>query len=159
MTRRQQRARAALAGLACVVALSVSVAGCGPKSETPRGESPATLVPLPGSSPSRTAAYGQVRKVVLTAVADQRLGIRTVPVQTDGAGDERVPITAVIYDPNGVPWVYLPAGTHAYLRQAVTIRRYEGDTVVLSRGPSAGSQVVVVAAAELLGAEYGVGEE
>jgi len=30
---------------------------------------------------------------------------------------------------------------------------------VLSRGPAAGTPVVVVAAAELLGAEYGVGEE
>jgi hypothetical protein len=82
-----------------------------------------------------------------------------VSVAPGAGGDTQVPITGVIYDPEGVPWVYVSDGGLAYTRHAVTIARYAGDTVVLSTGPTAGTPVVVVGAAELLGTEYGVGEE
>lgn len=135
-----------------------AVAGCGPKDETPKAYTPASLAPLP-SATATLPGYGHVRKVVLTPLAEARVRVRTVTAAPDGGGRTQVPITAVIYDPEGVPWVYVPDGGHAYTRHAITIAQYAGETVDLSAGPGAGTPVVVVGAAELLGTEYGVGEE
>jgi hypothetical protein len=151
------RVRVLAVVVATIIGLPV-VAACGPKSQTPTSYTPATLEPLP-SAVAALPGYGHVRKVVLTPLAEQRLRVRTVSVAPGAGGDTQVPITGVIYDPEGVPWVYVPDGGHAYTRHAVTIARYVGDTVVLSAGPTAGTPVVVVGAAELLGTEYGVGEE
>jgi multidrug efflux pump subunit AcrA (membrane-fusion protein) len=140
------------------VLAAAALAACGPKQETPHGYTPASLAPLP-SATATLPGYGHVREVVLTPLAEQRLRVRTVTVAPGGGGQTQVPITAVIYDPEGVPWVYVPDGGHAYTRHAVTIARYVGDTVVLGSGPGAGTPVVVSGAAELLGTEYGVGEE
>ncbi|RAG82775.1 hypothetical protein DN069_25835 [Streptacidiphilus pinicola] len=148
-------------GLVVVVAGVVGVAvlaGCGPKDDTPNAYTPASLAPLP-SATATLPGYGHVRKVVLTPLAEQRVRVRTVTVAPGGGGQTQVPITAVIYDPEGVPWVYVPDGGHAYTRHAITVAQYVGETVDLSAGPGPGTQVVVVGAAELLGTEYGVGEE
>ncbi|WP_052434130.1 hypothetical protein [Streptacidiphilus melanogenes] len=151
------RVRVLAAVVAAIMGLPV-VAACGPKDQTPASYTPATLAPLP-SSVAALPGYGHVQKVVLTPLAEQRLRVRTVTVASAAGGETQVPITAVIYDPDGVPWVYVPDGGHAYTRHAITIARYDGDTVVLGAGPKAGTSVVVVGAAELLGTEYGVGEE
>ena len=47
-----------------------------------------------------------------------------------------------------------------YVRKAITVDSIVGDTAYLTKGPPAGTQVVVVGAPELLGAEYEIaGEE
>ncbi|MEY9872803.1 hypothetical protein ABH931_002280 [Streptacidiphilus sp. MAP12-33] len=137
---------------------TASLTACGPKDQTPAAYTPATLRPLP-SATATLPGYGHVQTVVLTPLAEQRVRLRTVVSLPGTGGETDVPITAIIYDPEGVPWVYVPDGGHAYTRHAVTIARYTGDTVALSAGPAAGTPVVVVGAAELLGTEYGVGEE
>ena len=144
--------------VAAALPLSLSLAGCGPKDDSPNAYTPATLVPLP-SATATLPGYGHVRQVRLTPLAEQRVRVQTVTVVPGGGSQTRVPITAVIYDPEGVPWVYVPDGGDAYTRHAITIAQYGGGTVDLSAGPQAGTQVVVVGAAELLGTEYGVGEE
>ncbi len=70
-----------------------------------------------------------------------------------------IPLAAVIYDPKGRPWTYTIAGPRTYVRKAIVIDRISGDTVLLRSGPPVGTPVVIVGASELLGAEYGVGEE
>lgn len=144
--------------LAVLVVVAAALAGCGPKDDSPNAYTPATLVPLP-SATATLPGFGHVRQVRLTPLAEQRVRVRMVTAAPGGGGATQVPITAVIFDPEGVPWVYVPDGGHAYTRHAITIAQYLGETVDLSAGPQAGTQVVVVGAAELLGTEYGVGEE
>lgn len=135
---------------ALALATVALLAGCGPKPAGAGDVRPAILLPVPGST--------TLHRVVLNALAVQRLGIATAPVAAD-ARMLRIPATALIYDPSGRPWVYLVPAPRTYLRHPVTVDRAEGDTVLLSSGPAAGTPVVDVGVAELLGAEYGVGEE
>ncbi|MEY9845280.1 hypothetical protein ABH940_002350 [Streptacidiphilus sp. BW17] len=146
-----------LAAVGCAV-LSFALAACGPKNDPPAEPDPASLAPAP-SMPGVTTA-NNVHRVVLTPLAARQIGVRTVPVQAASGGKgEQVPITAVVYDPEGVPWVYVPDGKLTYLRRPITVQGYDGDTVVLSTGPAVGTPVAVQGVAELLGTEYGVGEE
>jgi hypothetical protein len=47
----------------------------------------------------------------------------------------------------------------SYVRRSIAIDHVEGDRAVLRDGPAPGTSVVTVGAPELLGIEYGVGEE
>jgi hypothetical protein len=152
------RAQRVLAVLVAALVATAVLSACGPKDESPVSYTPATLAPLP-SATATLPGYAHVRQVVLTPLAERRVQLRTVASVPGSRGETDVPITAIIYDPEGVPWVYVPDGGHAYTRHAITIAQYDGDTVALSAGPAAGTPVVVVGAAELLGVEYGVGEE
>jgi hypothetical protein len=77
-----------------------------------------------------------------------------------GSGAQRkvVPYSAVVYDIHGDAWVYTAATEpRTYIRHAVTIDYVEGGLAVVSDGPPTGTLVVTVGAAELSGAEFGVG--
>lgn len=128
------------------------LAACGPKAATAHDVQPATLVPIPGSS---------LHRVVLTPEAVGRLAIATTPVvRAAGPGGLlQIPETAIVYDPEGRPWTYTVPAPRTYLRVAVVVDSTVNGQVLLRSGPPAGTPVVDVAAPELLGAEYGVGEE
>ena len=64
--------------------------------------------------------------------------------------------SAVIYDTKGGAWAYTNPEPLAFLRQPITIEYTRGDMTVLTAGPPTGTQVVVIGAAELYGAETGV---
>ncbi|WP_042403336.1 hypothetical protein [Streptacidiphilus carbonis] len=147
---RQQTVAAAV--LVLVLAGGAVLAGCGPKAEKVNGVQPATLVAVPGST---------LHRVVLTPEAVSRLAVATTPVlrATGSGGLLRIPETALVYDPEGRPWTYTVPAPRTYLRVAVVVDRTENGQVLLRSGPPAGTPVVDVAAPELLGAEYGVGEE
>jgi hypothetical protein len=70
-----------------------------------------------------------------------------------------VPVPALVYDPEGSSWVYTNPAPLTYIRAAVVVDHVEGDNAILRTGPPLGTAVVSVGAQELLGAEYGVGEE
>jgi biotin carboxyl carrier protein len=89
------------------------------------------------------------------------LGERTrVELPLIGAGLHRsvIPYQAVLYDLNGKSWVYTNPEPFVFVRAAVEIDYVEGDLAVLTSGPSVGSAIVTTGAAELQGAEFGVGE-
>jgi hypothetical protein len=144
-----------------LAAVGLLLAGCqaaptqsSPASAPAEGadDKPARVTPIQGTDLSR---------VVLTAQAAERLGIRTaavqqVPAPGTGAPALSVPLAALLYDRNGATWVYAATAPLTYVRQRVTVARIAGDTVVLQSGPGPGTQVVTVGAAELLGSEYGV---
>ena len=123
---------------------------------------PAQVRPVPGTS---------LHVVTLTAQAMADIGVVTRPVRSAWSGAAAtpsgaprpsltvVPLAAVIYDPEGQPWTYAIVGPRAFVRRAIVIARIDGDEVLLRSGPPAGTPVVTVGAPELLGAEYGVGEE
>jgi hypothetical protein len=102
-----------------------------------------------------------VRRVVLSPRAADRLGIKTEPVRevpAPGGGSERraVPVAALVYDNSGDTWVYTVSRPLTYVRQRVGVARIDGDLAILEGGPAPGTAVVTVGAAELLGSEYGV---
>ena len=122
--------------------------GCG-AAPRPDQESPVVL----------TDAGHSLKRVALTDLAVERLGIATANVQA-AAGGLSMPYAGVIYASDGTSWAYTVVGHNTYLRAPVTVTTITGATVLLSAGPVAGTPVVVVGSPELLGAEVQIsGEE
>ncbi|MGQ0670582.1 MAG: hypothetical protein ACT4PO_13065, partial [Actinomycetota bacterium] len=110
------------------------------------GSEPVKVEPIEGTDLAR---------VILTARGAERVGIETAPVES--AGDRTtVPEAAVFFDVNGEEWVYTNPEPLTFVREAISVDRFEGDVAVLSDGPSAGTEVVTVGVAELIGSEFGV---
>jgi hypothetical protein len=140
-----------MAGL--VIGAAAILAGCA--TATPAETPPALIKPVAGS---------QIPQLQLTERAVQRLGIVTQPVrQTTAAvqpAREIIPYSAVVYDTDGSTWTYVNTAARTYEREPVTVTDIEGAVALLSAGPAAGTPVVTVGAAELLGTEYNIsGEE
>ena len=66
-----------------------------------------------------------------------------------------VPWSAILHDAQASTWVYVQVAEHAYERRRVEVERVSGDVAVLARGPEVGTAVVVTAATELFGTEFG----
>jgi hypothetical protein len=97
--------------------------------------------------------------ITLSESADQRLGIVTTSVATDPAGLV-VPYAALVYETDGSTWVFVRQAPLTYQRAPVAVAGKAGDQVTLTSGPPAGTEVVTVGAAELIGVETGIdGEE
>jgi hypothetical protein len=69
-----------------------------------------------------------------------------------------IPHAALLYDAHGDTWVYTNPAPLVFVRQHISVNYIEGDRVVLFAGPPTGTAVVTVGAAELYGAETGVGK-
>jgi hypothetical protein len=145
-----------------LVVVGLGLAGCGRAQTATDPVPPAQIKLVPGTS---------LHYVTLTPRAMADVGIRTQPVRSalanvaagsSGArrpGLTEIPLVAVIYDPQGRSWTYTIPAPRTFVRKAIVIERIDGDEVVLRSGPPVGTPVVTVGAPELLGAEYGVGEE
>jgi hypothetical protein len=139
-----------LAGHHRVVLAGIVLTGCASKgsSESAGGE-PASVEAIEGS---------EVGKVIVTERGASRIGLKTVRVLTTSgiATPARtvVPLVAVLYDHNGVSWVYTSPESLTYIRQRVVIDHVDGDDALLRSGPAPGTLVVTVGGAELLGTEY-----
>ena len=97
-----------------------------------------------------------LKQLTLSAKAAERLGIATAPVAAAGSG-LTMPYAALIYDSQGDTWAYGNPEPLVFLRESVVVDRIDGDTVLISTGPPSGTAVVTTGAAELYGAEIGVG--
>ena len=140
-----------VAGL--VIGAAAILAGCA--TAAPAEAPPAQIKPVAGS---------HIPQLQLTERAVQRLGIVTQPVRpTTTAGQpgrEVIPYSAVVYDTDGSTWTYVNTAARTYERKPITVTEIDGDVAQLSAGPPAGTPVVTVGAAELLGTEYDIsGEE
>lgn len=67
------------------------------------------------------------------------------------------PWSSVVFDAYGGAWVYEVVAPQRFMRRRVEVERVDGDRAVLARGPSSGTVVVSVGAAELFGTEFGAG--
>jgi hypothetical protein len=119
------------------------LAACGSKSTSVEKIEPYQLEVIEGSD---------FQRVILTEKAAQRLDIQTAPM---GAGNV-IPYAAVLYGLNGETWTYTNPEPLVFVRQPIVIDHIDGDMVVLSEGPDAGTAVVIIGVAELYGAEVGV---
>ena len=119
--------------------------------------------PVNENEPAKVEAVegGKVSRVTLTKEAVKRLDIQNAEVRTvqvRGRPRKVIPYAAVLYDPDGGTWVFTNPEPLIYVRQPVKIDYIEADQAILSDGPPPGTVVVTVGAAELFGAEIGVGE-
>ncbi len=105
----------------------------------------------------------EVKHVTLTEKAIERIDLKTALVREeqvvgiDGGMRKIVPYSALIYDPNGKTWVYISPEPRKFVRHPVDVERIVGDDAVLFAGPDKDTAVATVGAAELYGAEHGVG--
>ena len=97
-----------------------------------------------------------LKTLTLSEKAAQRLGVETVAVAGSGA-QLSIPYAAVVYDAQGQTWAYVAEQPLVYKRAQITVNEIDGDFARISAGPASGSQVVTTGAAELYGAEIGVG--
>jgi hypothetical protein len=69
-----------------------------------------------------------------------------------------VPYAALLYDAKGQTWVYTSPRSLTFVRQSVQVSHIAGDLAHLVEGPPTGTEVVVVGASVLYGAETGIGK-
>jgi hypothetical protein len=146
----RRRLRAACAGLVLIAGI-VTLSACGGGStgydyETASHHDPAELEPIKGTD---------VQRVIIDAEGVERAGIQTAPIRQDGQVTV-LPHSAVIYDAEGHTYTYTSPEPRTYVRQKIVIDDVVGDSVMLSDGPPAGTEVVTVGAAMVYGSEFEV---
>ena len=129
--------------LLMILVAALGLAACGPKSTTTTEKiNPSTLEEIEGS---------ELKRVILTEKAAERIGVETVEV--DGTS---VPYAAVVYDIDGVTWVYTNPSPLVFERAPIVIDRIEGDTAFLAERLETDAPVVTVGVMEIYGSETGV---
>jgi len=146
----RRQLRAACTGLILIAGV-VSLSACGEASsgydyETASHHVPAKLEPIKGTD---------VQRVIFDAEAAERVGLKTAPIRQNGQGTV-IPYDAVIYGADGKTYAYKAPEPLSYVRQEIEIDHVAGDSVMLSDGPPAGTEVVTVGAAEVYGTEFEV---
>lgn len=135
--------------------LALALAACGPGATIlPPQVNAYTIEKIPGTD---------LAKLHLEPKAVERTELRTEPVlaMTSGGATTSslsIPYAALLYKPDGGTFVYTNPEGSTFLRQSVTVERFDGDRVVITNGPPAGTRVVTDGAAELWGVEFGVGK-
>jgi hypothetical protein len=134
-----------------LVAGVVSLSACGEAStgydyETASHHEPAELEPIKGTD---------VQRVIFDAEGAKAVGLQTAPIRQNGQ-ETVIPYDAVIYGADGNTYAYTSPEPLTYVRQEISIDHVAGDSVMLSDGPSAGTEVVTVGAAEVYGTEFEV---
>jgi hypothetical protein len=135
-----------------LIAATLLIAACG---QAPSGSAP-KIVPA-----TVEKGDGGINRVTLTEKAAERLAIQTAQVreeQVDGVQRKIIPYASLIYDLQGKTWTYTSPARLTFVRQAITVDHIDGDRVVLSDGPAAGTEVVTVGVAELYGTDTGIGK-
>ena len=144
------------ASFAALAMITLGAGGCS-EAGASNEENPETAVTVEG------AGEDQPARLTVSERAEQRLGLRTEPVRpvTGQPGvTEVISYSAVVYDADGKSWAFSAPSPRTYVRVPIEISSITGKTVFLKSGPRVGTQVVVVGAPELVGAEAGIsGEE
>jgi hypothetical protein len=143
-SRRSPLALAAVVSIAAAIALGSCTEV---ETESATGYEPAALEPVKGSE--------DLQRVTFTEEGAKRVGLETGEVSRDG---KRLvaPYAALLYDPEGKTYVYTSPKPLEYLRAPVEVDRIEGDRVLLTDGPPAGTKVVTVGVTEVYGTELEV---
>jgi hypothetical protein len=149
----RRQLRAACAGLVLIAAGVVPLSACSEASsgydyELASHHEPAKLEPIKGTD---------VKRVIFDAEAAQRVGLKTAPIRQNSQG-KIMPYAALIYDAEGATYTYTAPEQLTFVRQEIDIDHFDGDSVVLSDGPPAGTEVVTVGVDEVYGTEFEVEE-
>jgi len=130
------------------VLLAVGTTGCAKSSEF-------------DSEPPQDAAKVQtvkgVEQVTLSPEGVRRLGIETGNVSQAGA-QKVIPYASVLYAPDGSTFTFVSPKPRVYHEAKIVVDRIDGKRAFLKSGPAAGTSVVTVGSAELIGTAHGVEE-
>jgi len=146
----------AIALLATGLLLSATMASFGEEDEAEHDDN-VQVEDTPGTD---------AKTLIFTEAAMSHLDVQTAPVKEIEASREgkdvgrrlAVPHSALIYDAEGEPWVYVSSAPDTFLRKQIAIDFMDDDHIFLTTGVTAGENVVTVGVPELRGAEFGVGE-
>jgi len=130
----------------------LALGACGKAKEAAPADPPATVDQI-------VVAGAKHQGVRLTEQAAKRLDVQTAEVAAGAGGKLVIPAAAVEYNNDGSTFTYTNPEPFAYVQQAITVDSINADQAVLSAGPAAGTNVVTVGAAELLGVEVSQFEE
>ncbi len=135
----------------CVLIVGlVSLSACSDTASEDAGGDPAAEVEdIQGS---------ELKRVTLTKEAADRIDLKTEKVKKVSAGLE-IPYGAVLYDPDGTTWAFVKVKGLSFERKSITVANIVGNVASLTKGPDEGAEVVTLGAAQLYGAEIGVGDE
>jgi hypothetical protein len=137
-------------GVALPVVIAVAaLAGCHTSTSADAGRPP------PSARMERTGPNGAL-SVVLTQLGAQRAGIQTAVAATAAHGRAVVPVSALLYQPDGSSVIYAMTAPLTYTLAAVGVASIQGSQVYLT-GVKPGTTVVTVGGEELLGVQDGVG--
>ena len=132
-----------------ITVLGVALAAC--------GEEAADAAPGAEAVSVTEIEDSDLHRVTLSESAAARLGVETVAVTEGSGGRLLIPYSALLYDAAGATWTYTNLDDRVFVREQVEVELIDGDVVQLTVGPEPGTTVVTVGAAELWGAETGVG--
>lgn len=145
MRARSTRQRLGSVGaVAALAAISLVFAACTEVPSNVVSNQPYSLEPIEGSD---------IQLVKMRDETAAKIGVQTAEASGDAEGIV-VPHVALIFSPEGEPFLYTKPAPESYLREPIEISRVEGDRLVLSKGPLPGTTVVTVGAAELLATEF-----
>ena len=92
------------------------------------------------------------------ALRDEDTG-RSPARDQSGPSGLQIPYGAVLYDPDGKTWAFVNVKGLSFERKSITVANIVGEVASLTQGPAVGAKVVTLGAAQLYGAEIGVGDE
>jgi hypothetical protein len=133
------------------MAAGLGLAGC----QTAASGAESAEEAIAAAASVETDPNGGPAKLTVSAEALERLRLETTQVQ-GSPGALTMPYSAVIYDAEGATWAFVELEPGVFQRESITISSVDGDSVRLSDGPEPGTEVVTVAAAELVGVEAGI---
>jgi hypothetical protein len=138
-----------LAAALAVLAAGLVLGACKEvESETASGYEPAKLESVKGKG-------DDFKRGTFTKEGAARVDLRTDKVRRSG-GQKVVPYAALIYNDEVKTFVYTSPEPLSYERVPVTVDRIEGNRVLLSDGPPAGTTVVTQGVTEVYGAELDI---
>ena len=120
----------------------LSACGGGQIPVTGEKINPSTVEEIEGSD---------LKQVILTEKAAERIGVQTVPVN-----GQVVPYSAVIYDIEGNTWIYTNPAPLTFVRAPIVVDYIEGDQAFLSQALESDDPIVTVGVIEIYGTETGV---
>jgi hypothetical protein len=144
VTTRHGKRRLAATGLVVLAGLSFSA--CKEvEEESAAGYEPAHLEAVKGKG-------DDFKRVTFTKEGAERTALRTATVKRSGRRLV-VPYEALIYNDEAKTFVYTSPKPLSYDRVPVTVDRIEGNRVLMSKGPAAGTKVVTTGVTEVYGTE------
>jgi hypothetical protein len=147
MTARTRPSPVQAVAVVALLTVGLLVGGCTPVEEvTAPVHEPARVEQVPGLD---------VKRVTFDREAAERVALRTAAVRPTQGGIA-VPYAALIYDQQGVVWVYTNPSPLTFQRVEVVVDRIVDDLALLKDGPAPGTRVVTIGATEVYGAELDV---
>ncbi|MGH9148313.1 MAG: hypothetical protein ACRD1Q_16500 [Vicinamibacterales bacterium] len=139
--------------VAGLLGVSMQFAACEKHSEAHHAEHPVEVKKIEGL---------EVNRITMTDKALERIDLKTDQVREQTVSRSAlprkvVPHSALIYGPKGESWVYTNPQPRTFVKHMVDVDYVEGGLAVLKDGPPPGTVIVSMAAAEVYGADTGVG--